>query len=111
MVTVVVYVVVTLVVAASLFALSVVVFGRSELLPAVEKGHTITSLPEGPLTGDDLRGVRFGMSARGYTMSEVDWTLEQAAREIDHLRALLDELERTTARVDQPDSRPAPTSG
>lgn len=111
MVTVVVYVVVTLVVAASLFALSVVVFGRSELLPAVEKGYTVTSLPEGPLTGDDLRDVRLGMSARGYTMSEVDWALEQAAREIDHLRALLDAAERTTARVEQSDSRPAPTSG
>ena len=93
MLTVVVYVVVTLIVAAALFALSVVVFGRSELLPAVEKGHTVTKLPEGPITGDDVREVRFGMSARGYTMSEVDWALEQAAAEIDRLRARLDETD------------------
>lgn len=89
MLTVVVYVVVTLIVAAALFALSVVVFGRSEMLPAVEKGHTVTFLPEGPISGDDLRSMRFGMSARGYHMAEVDWALEQAAREIDGLRARL----------------------
>lgn len=92
MLTIVVYVVVTLIVAGALFALSVLVFGRSELLPAVTAGHTVTSLPDGPLGGDDLRSVRFGMSARGYTMAEVDWTLEQAADEIDRLRARLGEV-------------------
>ena len=89
MLTIVVYVVVTLLVAAGLFALSLVVFGRSEVLPPVSRGHTVTYLPEGPLTGEDLRSVRFGMSARGYTMAEVDWALEQAAVEIDRLRALV----------------------
>lgn len=89
MLTVLVYVLVTLIVAAGLFALSVVVFGRSEPLPPVARDHTVTFLPEGPLSGDDLRAVRFGMSARGYTMSEVDWALEQAAAEIDKLRARL----------------------
>lgn len=87
MFTIVVYVLGTLIVAAVLFALSVVVFGRSELLPAVAAGHTLTRLPEGSITGSDLRAVRFGMSARGYPMAEVDWVLEQAAAEIDRLRA------------------------
>ena len=96
MLTVVIYVVVTLIVAAALFALSVVVFGRSELLPAVARGHTVTRLPAGPLTGSDLRAVRFGMSARGYTMAEVDWALEQAAAEIDRLRAGTDVEESAT---------------
>mgnify|MGYP002723185594 CR=1 FL=1 len=91
MLTIVVYVVVTLIVAAGLFALSLLVFGRSELLPAVEAGHTVTRLPQGPLSGDDIRAVRLGVSARGYTMAEVDWTLEQAALEIDRLRARLGE--------------------
>lgn len=90
MLTIVIYVVATLIVAAALFALSVVVFGRAELLPEVARGHTITQLPEGPITGSDLRAVRFGMSARGYTMAEVDWALEQAAAEIDRLRAAMD---------------------
>lgn len=91
MLTIVVYVVVTLVVAAGLFGLSLVVFGRSEVLPSVARDHTVTHLPDGPLAGDDLRSVRFGMSARGYTMAEVDWALEQAAVEIDRLRARLGE--------------------
>lgn len=91
MLTIVVYVVVTLIVAAGLFALSLLVFGRSELLPPVEAGHTVTRLPQRPLSGDDIRAVRLGVAARGYTMAEVDWTLEQAASEIDRLRARLGE--------------------
>lgn len=91
MLTVVVYVVVTLIVAVALFALSIVVFGRGELLPPVGSGQTLTRLPEESFVGDDLREVRFGLSARGYTMAEVDWALEQAAVEIDRLRALLGE--------------------
>lgn len=111
MLTVVVYVVVTLIVAAALFALSVVVFGRSEMLPAVERGHTVTCLPGGPISGDDLRSVRFGMSARGYHMAEVDWALEQAAREIDDLRARLGEADPAPDPSPQSDGRPATASG
>lgn len=111
MLTVVVYVVVTLVVAAALFTLSVVVFGRSEILPAVDRDHTITFLPEGPIDGDDLRSVRFGMGVRGYRMAEVDWALEQAAREIDDLRARLGEADPAAGRPRQSDGRPATASG
>lgn len=93
MLTIVVYVVVTLVVAAALFALSVVIFGRGELLPAVSAGQTVTTLPRGSLTGEDLRSVRFAMAPRGYRMSEVDWALEEAAVEIDRLRTRLSEHE------------------
>ncbi len=91
MLTVVLYVVVTLVVAAALYGLSVVVFGRAELLPPVTNGHTVSYLPEGPLTGADVRSMRLGMAPRGYTMSEVDWVLEQLATEIDRLRTLVRE--------------------
>lgn len=91
MLTVVLYVVVTLVVATALYFLSVVVFGRAELLPPIAKGHTVTYLPEGPLTGADVRTLQLGMAPRGYTMREVDWTLEQLAAEIDRLRALAGE--------------------
>ena len=68
--------------------------GKVALLAApllAEAGHTVTRLPQGPLSGDDIRAVRLGVSARGYTMAEVDWTLEQAALEIDRLRARLGE--------------------
>lgn len=110
MLTVVVYVVVTLIVAAGLFALSLVVFGRSEVLPPVPRGHTVTHLPDGPLSGEDIRSVRFGMSARGYTMAEVDWALEQAAVEIDRLRARLGEGGDVDAG-EGVDGRPATASG
>ena len=35
----------------------------------------------GPLTGDDLRRVRFSLAFRGYRMSEVDALLERLASE------------------------------
>lgn len=102
--TVLIYVFVTLVVALALFLLSVAVFGRGEMLPPVAEGSTLTRLPEGPPTGDDVRALRFGMSARGYTMAEVDWALERAADEIDRLRAELDDAHgtRTGAAGDAP---------
>ena len=111
MLTVVVYVVVTFIVAAALFALSVVVFGRSELLPPVRKDHTITFLPAGPIDGEDLRSVRFSMGLRGYRMAEVDWALEQAAREIDVLRARLGEGDLAVDPSPRSDSRPSTASG
>ena len=42
---------------------------------------------EGPLTGDDLRKVRFTTALRGYRMSEVDALLERLAAELDHARS------------------------
>ena len=41
---------------------------------------------EGPLTGDDLRKVRFTTALRGYRMSEVDALLERLAAELDSAR-------------------------
>ena len=41
---------------------------------------------EGPLTGEDLRRVRFTTAFRGYRMSEVDALLERLARELDTAR-------------------------
>jgi DivIVA domain-containing protein len=37
---------------------------------------------EGPLTGDDLRRVRFTTAFRGYRMSEVDALLDRLADEL-----------------------------
>lgn len=36
-----------------------------------------------PLTGDDLRRVRFGLVLRGYRMSEVDALLERVADQLE----------------------------
>ena len=41
----------------------------------------------GPLTGGDLRGVRFTTALRGYRMSEVDALLDRLATELEERRA------------------------
>ena len=38
---------------------------------------------DGPLTGDDIRGVRFSLGLRGYRMSEVDSLLARLAAQLD----------------------------
>ncbi|HEY6423006.1 MAG TPA: DivIVA domain-containing protein [Pseudonocardiaceae bacterium] len=91
--TVLIYLVVAVVVAAAMFLLASLVFGRGEELPALPPDATPTWLPDGPLVGDDVRAVRFAQVVRGYRMSEVDWTLQRAAAELDALRARVAELE------------------
>jgi DivIVA domain-containing protein len=91
--TVLVYLVVMVVVAAVVFLVASLVFGRGEELPALAPDATPTQLPRGPLAGDDLRSLRFAQVARGYRMSEVDWALQRTAAELDALRARVAELE------------------
>ncbi|GED98311.1 DivIVA domain-containing protein [Gordonia crocea] len=76
------------VVAGLLFVVVWFVFGRGEDLRAVDDDVTVTELPRAGIAGDDVRKVRFALAFRGYKQSEVDWTLEKLAREIDELRAV-----------------------
>lgn len=87
MLSVFVYVVGTVVVAAIIFVVAVLFAGRGEPLPPVEADQTLTRLPKGALTGGDARDLRFGVRARGYDMAEVDWAIDQLGAEIDRLRA------------------------
>jgi DivIVA domain-containing protein len=87
------YLVIMVLVAAVVFLLASVVFGRGEELPALPPGASPTRLPATDLTGDDLREVRFQLVLRGYKMSEVDWVLRRTAEELDALRARVAELE------------------
>lgn len=41
------------------------------------------SFPDGPLTGDDLRGARFGITLRGYSVDQVDSLLARLASQLD----------------------------
>jgi DivIVA domain-containing protein len=75
------------------FLAASLVFGRGEELAALPPDATPTGLPEGPIVGDDVRAVRFSQVLRGYRMSEVDWTLQRAAAELDELHARVAELE------------------
>lgn len=89
MTTVVLYLLIVAAVAALLFALAALVFGRGEGLPPLPAGATPTALPPSGVTGADVRALRFQQGLRGYKMAEVDWALAQLAREVDTLRAQL----------------------
>jgi DivIVA domain-containing protein len=87
------YLLVAVVVAAVVFLVASLVFGRGEELAALAPDASPTWLPEGPIAGEDVRVIRFSQVLRGYRMSEVDWTLHRAAAELDALRARVSELE------------------
>lgn len=84
------YLVVLIVVAAVLFGIASVIFGRGERLPPLPRGTTATVLPASGVTGADVEAVKFSQVLRGYKTSEVDWVLERLGAELDGLRAELD---------------------
>jgi DivIVA domain-containing protein len=87
-----IYLVVMLLVAAVVFLLASVVFGRGEELPALPPGASPTRLPSTGVTAEDIRNVRFQLVVRGYKMSEVDWVLRRIGGELEDLRAEVAEL-------------------
>ncbi|MCK2237209.1 MULTISPECIES: DivIVA domain-containing protein [unclassified Crossiella] len=93
MTTALIYLVVMVFVAAVVFLVASLVFGRGEQLAPLAPGATPTELPAGEVSGEDVRAVRFQQVVRGYKMSEVDWVLQRAADELDLLRARVAELE------------------
>lgn len=78
-----IYLLVVAVVAAAVFGLAAVVFGRGEELAPLPPGATPTRLPAGEIDGDDVRDLRFPQALRGYRMDEVDWVLDRLADELD----------------------------
>ncbi|OHT81368.1 DivIVA domain-containing protein [Mycobacteroides saopaulense] len=94
------YLLVLIAVAAVLFVLGSMLFGRGEALPPLPKGTTATVLPAEKVTGTDVDAVKFSLVFRGYRASEVDWVLDRLARQIDELRAELDEAQGVRASVE-----------
>ncbi|MGB3769976.1 MAG: DivIVA domain-containing protein [Rhodococcus sp. (in: high G+C Gram-positive bacteria)] len=86
MLTILLYVVVIAVVAAVLFVLASVVFGRGEEMEPLPAGTTATALPARGISGRDVRALRFSVTLRGYDAREVDWALDRLAAELDSLR-------------------------
>ncbi|QIK73941.1 DivIVA domain-containing protein [Propioniciclava coleopterorum] len=43
----------------------------------------VPELPDRPLTGDDLRHLRFAVTPRGYSMAQIDDLLDRLALELD----------------------------
>jgi DivIVA domain-containing protein len=95
-----IYLVVMILVAAVVFLLASVVFGRGEELPALPPGASPTRLPSSGITADDLRAVRFQLVLRGYKMSEVDWVLRRVGGELEELRAEVAELRERLAAAE-----------
>ena len=63
-------------------AIAVLAAGRGTGLAEVYDDRPDATVPgTGPLSGDDLRRVRFSLAFRGYRMSEVDALLDRLARE------------------------------
>ena len=93
MLTLLLYLLIMIAVIGVVFAVVWVVFGRSEDLPPLEPGTTLTRLPRAGITGDDIRSLRFAQVTLGYKAGEVDWALEKLAREIDELRSALYRLQ------------------
>jgi DivIVA domain-containing protein len=93
-----IYLVVMMLVAAVVFLLASVVFGRGEELPALPPGASPTRLPSTGVTAEDVRNVRFQLTLRGYKMSEVDWVLRRLSSELEDLRAERDELREQLSR-------------
>ena len=93
MTTALIYLVVMVLVAAVVFLLSALVFGRGEELAPLPPGASPTRLPASDVTSNDVRNLRFQQVLRGYKMTEVDWALDRLATEMDELRARIAELE------------------
>ncbi len=93
MTTVLQYLVIATVIGLVLFGLALLLFGRGEQLAALPARTSPAALPERDISGSDIRDVRFALAVRGYRMSDVDWTLERLADELDRTKARLAELE------------------
>lgn len=89
-----IYLVAILAVAAVVYLLASMVFGRGEELEALPPGSTPTRLPPSGVEGSDVRAVRFQQTVRGYKVTEVDWVLERLAGEVDDLRGQVAVLQR-----------------
>ncbi|MFZ0529957.1 MAG: DivIVA domain-containing protein [Propionicimonas sp.] len=57
--------------------------GRLGELPATVTDTPTPHIPTGDLSGDDLRGLRFAVVPRGYSMQQVDEVLERVAAQLD----------------------------
>lgn len=65
-------------------AVAVVASGRGAGLgPAYDDRADVRLPAEGPVTGEDLRALRFNTAVRGYRASEVDALIDRLAAQLD----------------------------
>ena len=90
----VVFVVIAIVV---VFAVAAVAVGRGGGLDPADPDLVRPSLPDGPMSAEDLDSVHFAIGFRGYRMDQVDAVLDRLGRELTDRDARLIELERRLA--------------
>jgi DivIVA domain-containing protein len=61
--------------------------GRLGEMPATVTDTPQPHVPAGTLIGDDLRGLRFAVVARGYSMQQVDELIDRLANQLDGVRS------------------------
>ena len=72
----------------ALGAIAVIAAGRgTPMSPAYDDAPDSLVPQDGPITGEDLRRIRFPLAFRGYRMAEVDALLERLAEEREHAEA------------------------
>ena len=72
----------------ALGAIAVVAAGRgAPMSPAYDDAPDSLVPRNGPVTGEDLRRIRFPLALRGYRMTEVDALLERLAEELERSEA------------------------
>lgn len=64
-------------------AAAVVASGRWGAMPPLVDDRPPGRIPDGVLTGDDVRDARFAVVPRGYSMSQVDELVMRLADQID----------------------------
>jgi len=71
----------------ALGAIAVVAAGRGDTLGTAYDDRADVRLPaDRPVTGEDLRALRFNTALRGYRASEVDALIERLASQLDEPR-------------------------
>ena len=105
MTTVLQYLVIAAVIGLLLFGTALLLFGRGERLSALPARTSPAQLPERGIEGADVRRVRFALAVRGYRMSDVDWTLDRLADELDRTRQQLAQV--SGSAFDGSDGEPA----
>ena len=91
-----------LLVAALLFAGASLLMGRGETRPPPDPARSPVELPEDrAVTGDDVRGLRLTVTARGYRMTEVDWLVDQLAGALEERDAEIAALQERLRGAEQ----------
>ncbi len=68
--------------------------GRGVSLPEAFDDRTDSRVPGAPVSGADLRAVRFPLALRGYRMGEVDELLDLLAHQLEAQQDEIDRLRR-----------------